>query len=104
MRVAVTGASGNLGTSVLAALRADPAIKEIVGVARRAPSAERDKVRWGSADVASDDLSVAFAGVDAVIHLAWLIQPSRDPGATWQANVVGSSRVFDAAASAGVGA
>jgi UDP-glucose 4-epimerase len=104
MRVAVTGASGNLGTSVLAALRADPAIKEIVGVARRRPSAELDKVRWVSVDVASDDLSVAFAGVDAVIHLAWLIQPSRDPGATWQANVVGSSRVFDAAASAGVGA
>jgi UDP-glucose 4-epimerase len=104
MRVAVTGASGNLGTSVLAALRADPAIKEIVGVARRRPSAELDKVRWVSADVASDDLSVAFAGVDAVIHLAWLIQPSRDPGATWQANVVASSRVFDAAASAGVGA
>jgi nucleoside-diphosphate-sugar epimerase len=56
------------------------AAKEIVGVARCRPSAELDKVRWVSADVASDDLSVAFAGVDAVIHLAWLIQPSRDPG------------------------
>jgi nucleoside-diphosphate-sugar epimerase len=104
MRVAVTGATGNLGTSVLEALGADPAIKEIVGVARRRPRAERDKVRWFSADVASDDLSVAFAGVDAVIHLAWLIQPSRDQGKTWRANVVGSSRVFDAAASAGAGA
>ena len=45
MRVAVTGATGNLGTSVLAALRADPAIKEIVGVARRRPRAEFDKVK-----------------------------------------------------------
>ncbi len=104
MRVAVTGATGNLGTSVLAALRADPAIKEIVGVARRRPSAELGKVRWVSADVASDDLGAAFASVDAVIHLAWLIQPSRDQDATWRANVVGSSRVFDAAASAGAGA
>jgi uncharacterized protein YbjT (DUF2867 family) len=37
MRVVVTGATGNVGTSVLAALSADPAIDEIVGVARRRP-------------------------------------------------------------------
>jgi nucleoside-diphosphate-sugar epimerase len=41
--------------------------------------------------------------MDAVIHLAWLIQPSRDPRATWSTNVVGSTRVFQAAAAAGVG-
>ena len=35
MRVVVTGASGNVGTSVLEALAEEPAVKEIVGIARR---------------------------------------------------------------------
>jgi hypothetical protein len=38
MRVAVTGATGNLGTSVLAALREQGDIEEIVGIARRSAS------------------------------------------------------------------
>jgi UDP-glucose 4-epimerase len=102
MRVAVTGATGNLGTSVLAALQEQPAIEEIVGIARRRPAAQLSKVRWVNADIGSDDLKAAFDGMDAIIHLAWLIQPSRDQRATWSTNVVGSSRVFQAAASAGV--
>jgi nucleoside-diphosphate-sugar epimerase len=102
VRVAVIGATGNIGTSVLAALCDDPAVEEIVGVARRRPPKSVDKVRWVSADVATDNLAAAFAGADVVIHLAWLIQPSRDPQTTWSTNVIGSSRVFEAAAAAGV--
>src|SRR3712207_8611551 len=40
----------------------------------------------------------------AVIHLAWLIQPSRDESELERVNVEGSRRVFEAAASAGAGA
>ncbi len=104
MRVAVTGATGNVGTSVLAALRERPEVEEIIGIVRRCPAMTPEKMRWVSADVASDDLSAVLAGVDVVVHLAWLIQPSRDQRATWAANVSGSSRVFQAAAAAGVGA
>ena len=63
----------------------------------------RTAVRWVSADVAADDLSGAMRGADAVIHLAWAIQPSRDPDRLWRTNVVGSSRVVAAARAAGVG-
>lgn len=104
MRVAVTGATGNLGTSVLAALREQPAIEEIVGIARRHPALNLDRVRWVSADVAGEDLREALTGIDVLIHLAWLIQPSRDQRATWAVNVSGTSRVFQAAAAAQVGA
>ena len=45
-----------------------------------------------------------FDGADAVIHLAWLIQPSRDDAELERVNVDGSRRVFEAAAQAGVGA
>ena len=43
-----------------------------------------------------------FRGADCVIHLAWLIQPSRDEAVTYAANVEGSQHVFDSVARAGV--
>lgn len=102
MRVAVTGATGNVGTSVLRALSADPAIEETVGIARRVPDISFPRTRWVSRDVVRDDLYSTFRDVDAVVHLAWLIQPSRDRATTRGVNVDGSRRVFDAAAAAGV--
>ncbi|HEU4979280.1 MAG TPA: NAD-dependent epimerase/dehydratase family protein [Solirubrobacteraceae bacterium] len=102
MRVLVTGATGNVGTAVLRALAADDEVQEIVGVARRAPSTSAPKVRWAAADVRSDELDRLMEGVDGVVHLAWLIQPSRDRATLKAVNVDGSRRVFDAARRAGV--
>jgi UDP-glucose 4-epimerase len=42
-------------------------------------------------------------GADAVVHLAWLIQPARDQRLVRSVNVDGSARVFAATAAAGVG-
>src|SRR5829696_1813325 len=102
MRVVVTGASGNVGTSVLEALGAEPKVQEVVGIARRLPEVEMPKVEWVGADVLEVDLAPFFEGADAVIHLAWAIQPSRDEAVTERINVEGSRRVFDAAAAAKV--
>jgi nucleoside-diphosphate-sugar epimerase len=104
MRVVVTGASGNVGTSVLAALGRDPAVTEIVGLARRIPvELDLPQVRWVQADVATSPLVPIFEGADAVVHLAWLIQPSHDEETMERTNVHGSERVFGAAAQAAVG-
>jgi UDP-glucose 4-epimerase len=103
MRIVVTGATGNVGTSVVQALSADAGVDEIVGMARRVPTWQPPKTRWVRADVVTDPLEPHFAGAEAVIHLAWLIQPSRDPAALKAVNVDGSRRVFDAAARAGAG-
>jgi UDP-glucose 4-epimerase len=102
MRVVVTGASGNVGTSVLEALGREAKVDEIVGLARRVPEVEMPKVRWVGADVVSDELGPIFSGADAVVHLAWAIQPSRDEAMTERINVEGSRRVFEAAAAAKV--
>ncbi len=102
MRVVVTGASGNLGTSVLSALGRDPSVEEIVGLARRRPRLEFPRTRWVTGDVAVDDLEGHFRGADCVVHLAWLIQPSRDRRTTYAVNVEGSRRVFQAVVAAGV--
>src|SRR5215208_1558370 len=102
MRVVVVGASGNVGTSVLAALAADSDVESIVGIARREPRLEVPKTGWAAADVASDPLEPHFKGADAVIHLAWAIQPSRDQPTLRSINVEGSARVFEAVAAADV--
>ncbi|MEV4565304.1 NAD-dependent epimerase/dehydratase family protein [Nonomuraea sp. NPDC049419] len=102
MRVVVVGATGNVGTSVVRALAADDDVTSIVGVARRLPGWRAERTEWHQADVATADLTRVFDGADAVVHLAWLFQPTRDPAITWRANVLGSMRVFRAAAEAGV--
>ena len=65
MRVAVTGASGLIGSALVPALRARG--DDVVRLVRRAPSAP-DEIRWdpraGTVDLA------ALAGVDGVVHLA----------------------------------
>jgi len=102
MRILVTGATGNVGSEVIVALSADDAVTEVVGFARRhggpAPS---PKVSWTCGDVRdADAIRSAVEGADAVVHLAWSIQPSRDREHTRAVNVDGSRNVFAAAAGA----
>jgi nucleoside-diphosphate-sugar epimerase len=102
VRVVVVGATGNVGTSVLDALVAEPRVESVLGLAQRLPSLELAKVEWARADVTRDELVPHFRGADCVVHLAWKIQPSRDAGALRATNVEGSARVFRAAAEAKV--
>ena len=102
MRVVITGASGNVGTSLLRALADDDQVDEILGLARRRPSREVPKTEWRSADIERNDLESLFRGADCVVHLAWQIQPSHDLDRLWLTNVHGTSRVFRAAVDAGV--
>ena len=51
MRVVVVGASGNVGTSLLRSLAAEPAVESVLGVARRLPRAEFAKTEWAAAAV-----------------------------------------------------
>jgi UDP-glucose 4-epimerase len=107
--IAVTGASGNLGTALLRRLTAPGAgVAEVRGLARRRPPdvAPYAGVRWYQADLgegASETAIAGFvAGADAVVHLAWALQPGRQPDDLHRVNVDGARRVARAAAAAGV--
>jgi nucleoside-diphosphate-sugar epimerase len=102
MRVVVVGATGNVGTSVLRSLQMEEKVESVLGLARRLPGLRMPKVEWATADVVRDDLVPHFRGADAVILLAWLIQPSRDLNKLWMTNVEGSMRTARAAAEARV--
>jgi nucleoside-diphosphate-sugar epimerase len=98
----VFGATGNVGTSVLESLENEPGADEIVAVARRAPNREFARTRFEVADIATSDLTPLLRGADAIVHLAWLIQPGRTESITHRVNVAGSERVLRAAVEARV--
>jgi UDP-glucose 4-epimerase len=102
MRVVVVGATGNVGTSLLEALAEEPRVESVLGLARRRPQLELPKVEWAQADVSRSNLLPHFRSADCVVHLAWLIQPSRDLDRVRMTNVHGSTRIFEAVADAGV--
>jgi UDP-glucose 4-epimerase len=105
LRVAIIGATGNVGSRLLERLQADTQVASIVAIARRRPERHRwtTEGEWIEADIATDDLRPHLEGADAVVHLAWLFQPTHRPMVTWRSNAVGSARVFAAAADARVG-
>jgi nucleoside-diphosphate-sugar epimerase len=102
MHIVVTGATGNVGTSVLDALAREARVRSITAIARRVPALKVAKTFFVSADVAEESLAPLFEGADAVIHLAWQFQPEKRADELWSTNVLGSRRVFDAVRQAGV--
>jgi UDP-glucose 4-epimerase len=102
MRVVIVGATGNIGTSLIRALEGEDRVGEIVGVARRAPSSTFPKTTWVAADITRSDLEEVFRGADAVVHLAWAIQPSHSPHVMRRINIVGTERVLSAVSALGI--
>lgn len=113
MHIAITGASGNAGTALLRNLQGQVAKKpgsiQLTAISRRLPDTGQQPyagVDWHCLDVglAADRprLEQALAGVDAVVHLAWQIQPNRDLEQLYRTNVTGTRNVLAAVRQAGV--
>jgi UDP-glucose 4-epimerase len=107
MKVAITGASGNVGTALLRRLCAD-GDADLVGISRRPPPTVEPyaSVEWHAVDVSKPgcerQLREIFRGVDAVVHAAWAIQPSHQRELLRATNQGGSAAVAAAARAAGV--
>lgn len=106
MRIVIVGASGNVGTALLRQLAGGD--DEVIGVSRRIPSptAPYDGALWRSVDIsaatAPEQLARVFEGADAVVNLAWLFQPTRDPAQLQRVGVGGLLSVARAVTQAGV--
>lgn len=113
MRIVIIGATGHGGTELLKRLQKarseEGADLELVGVVRRQPdpdAAPYHGVEWHALDISATGdqpaLEAALAGADAVVHLAWLIQPNHNREMLRRTNVAGTSHVLAAARKAGV--
>lgn len=107
MRVVVTGATGNIGTAFLRAAANHPEWT-VTGVARRLPQREPpfSAAEWVACDLgantATGPLQEALAGADAVVHLAWAIQPGAAEPSLHRTNVTGTRQLLGLLARAGV--
>src|SRR5262245_15637430 len=97
-RVAVTGATGRLGSALLARMVDCGEIESIVAIDRRAPTHPRPGVHYVAADVRDPDIGRLFDGSAALVHLAFIVERgSRDPALVQSVNVDGTRNVVTAA-------
>lgn len=109
MRIVIIGATGNIGTAVLRRLHEEAAPHELIGIARRRPDERAEPYRgveWHLVDVsvpgAVPELASLLDGADAVLHLAWILQPNHRERELWATNVDGLRRTLGAAVTARV--
>jgi UDP-glucose 4-epimerase len=102
MKIAITGGSGSIGRAIIAqALRRGD---DIVSIDRVPPAEADDAIRFVRADVGDyDALLAAIEGCDALIHMAAIPSPFRDPDhVVHNNNVVGSYNAMRAAIEVGI--
>jgi len=103
LTVAVTGPTGEIGRSLLAALERSDQVKRVLGMARRPfdPAAHGwKKVEYRRGDVLDrSTVDELVAGADVVVHLAFIIFGDREE--TRKVNLQGSRNVFEASVAAG---
>ena len=103
LRVAVTGAAGSIGSKFVERLAASDDVDGIVafdalpvGAAHPKVAAFRQDIRQPIADILRE------YGVDAVVHLAFLLRPGRNREAVRRVNVGGTAQVVRGCQAAGV--
>lgn len=96
MRVLVLGATGNVGTALLRHLGDAPQVSAVVAASRRRPADLPGSPSWRRVDLGEELPPDLLDGMDAVVNLAWLMQPTRSPRTTWATNVEGTARLLEA--------
>ncbi len=101
-RILVTGAAGFLGAAVVRHVASLRDVDLVVGIDRIDPLEPGGE--WVRRDVRDGvgDLLERY-GIEAVVHHAFLVQPTRDDRAAREVNVDATARLASEAAAAGVG-
>jgi UDP-glucose 4-epimerase len=103
MKYLITGGSGYIG-SRLTDLLVQHADNEVVNLDIRAPAVPRSRTRFVHMDIRDHGIAALIAQErpDALVHLAFVLNPIRDEHTMYDIDVNGTANVLDAAAAAGV--
>ena len=104
-RVAVTGAAGYIGRRLVSALEADSRVESVLAIDLLPMASEvSHKVTFLRHDI-TEPLAASLSdhGVDALVHLAFLLNPSLDRPRSREVNIAGAVQVLRSCAEAGVG-
>lgn len=102
VRVGVTGISGYLAKSLVPLLLQDRDIREVMGIDLVPPAFSHAKLRFVREDIRSPELPARLAGVDTLVHLAYIVSEIRDKKRTHDININGTKNVLNACREAGV--
>jgi UDP-glucose 4-epimerase len=104
VRYLITGGSGYIGTRLIEILGEREATERIVNVDVRPPSrpgAKSEFVRADVRDAAAVGRLLEGEEIDALVHLAFILNPIRDEARMYDIDVNGTDAVLRAAAAAG---
>ena len=104
-RVAITGAAGYVASVLIQRLDREDTIERVLAVDIRPPSRPHSsKVVFHQQDVTAPMAgALSEHGIEAVVHLAFVLAPGRDRQAIRRVNVGGAANVLEACAQARVG-
>ncbi len=106
MRYVITGGAGYIGSRLVDLLSRREETEQIVICDLAPPAAYRPKTQFERVDVRDRDSVRAVlqrSGADALIHLAFILNPSHDEHLMYDVDVNGTHNVLEAAAAAGTG-
>lgn len=105
LRIAVTGASGYIGRCLISRLDATPGVESVLAIDVRPPppGAFGDKVTFVTHDI-SEPFSELLSrhNVESVVHLAYVMRPSRNQESARRVNVDGTINLLNACVAAKV--
>lgn len=108
MKVVVTGSASHLAAALLPQLVADARIDHVIGVDLRETHFRHPRFAQFLLDIRSPQIERVLAGVDAMIHLAFVVMPGDlgmerdDRDLIREINIAGGKHVFTCAARQGV--
>ncbi len=103
--VAITGSSGYIGSRLLDQLESDPEVEKVIGIDLKPPRRAFAKLEFHRMDVRDPSLRSLLreAGVDTVVHLAFVLNPIHDTALMHDIDVGGARNVLEATRGCGAG-